>query len=317
MTRSVATLIMFATVCVAAPLLSSYYVGLLTEAAILALFAMSLDLLVGYLGLESLGHAAFFGIAAYVTGLLSLAGYHSIWVSLPAALFASCLLAALFGLIALRTIGPYFLIITMALGYLPLGLAIRWRSLTGGDDGLAGVGRPNFGLPISLTEPRAYLIFTWTICVAAALVLYLLGGSAFGLSLRGIKENPSRMEALGYNIWLHKYVAFVVAGTFAGISGVLYAYLNGFVSPYDMSIYRSAEALVAVILGGAGTLAGPALGAAIILMLRFTAGAVTDKWSLVLGLVYIVVVMFAPRGVLGLLAFRRPSKAFHEGARAD
>ncbi|MGE3148200.1 MAG: branched-chain amino acid ABC transporter permease [Pseudorhodoplanes sp.] len=286
-----------------APWLPTYYVGLLTEAAIVALFAMSLDLLVGFLALESLGHAAYFGMGAYIAGLLALAGFTNVWLILIAAALGAGALAAVFGVVALRASGPYFLIITMALSNLAWGLAIRWRALTGGDDGLAGVPRPDLMIPVSLNDTHNFFYFTLLICVLAAVALHIIGQSAFGQSLRGIKDSASRMEALGYNVWLHKYLAFVTAGLFAGVAGFLYAYYNSFVSPQELSVYRSAEALVAVILGGAGTLIGPAIGAILILFVRFTISIFTDKWALVLGTIYILVVLFAPRGILGM--FRR------------
>ena len=290
------------------PFLPSYYVGLLTEAAIVALFAMSLDLLVGYTGLDSLGHASFFGIAAYVCALMSLGGMNLFWSNLVLALVATVILAAIFGLLALRAVGPYFLIITMALGYLPFGLAIRWRSLTGGDDGLPNVPRPNLGIGIDLGDTYSYFLFCWIVCLICALILFFIGRSSFGQSLRGIKDSAERMEALGYNVWLHKYICFVISGVFAGVAGVLYTYYNGFVSPQEFSVLRSADALVAVILGGAGTLFGPAFGAVIILFVRFTAGAYTEYWAIFLGVLYIGVVMYMPRGIFGSVAALRSAR---------
>lgn len=278
-------------------LLPSYYLGLLTEGLILALFVMSLDLLIGYTGLESLGHAAFFGIGAYVSALLSLHQVENALVLIGAGAFAAAALSVVFGAVALRAIGPYFLIITLALGYLPWALAIRWRSLTGGDDGLPGIFRPNLGFGISLDSGEQYFTFVAVVFVVCAAVLAAIGRSSFGQSLRGIKESPTRMEALGYNVWQHKYLCFIIAAFFAGIAGALYGFYNGYVSPNDLSLYRSAEGMIAVILGGAGTLVGPALGAIVILLLRYTVGALTQYWGFVLGIIYIAVVLFAPRGI--------------------
>ncbi|MGE0733528.1 MAG: branched-chain amino acid ABC transporter permease [Alphaproteobacteria bacterium] len=277
--------------------LPSYYVGLITEALIIALFVMSLDLLAGFTGLESLGHAAFFGIGAYVSALLSLNGVDNMFVLIGAAMLVATITGAAFGAVALRAIGPYFLIITMALGYLPWALAIRWRGLTGGDDGLPGIMRPTLGFGISVDSVTNFFIFVVAVFAVCAVVLAIVGRSAFGRTLKGIKDNPSRMDALGYRIWLHKYVCFIIASAFAGIAGALFGFYNGFVSPMDLSVYRSAEALVAVILGGAGTLIGPAIGAVAILVLRFTVSAWTEYWGFVLGAIYILVVLFAPQGV--------------------
>lgn len=286
-----------------AGIVPSYYAGLLTEALIIALFVMSLDLLAGFTALESLGHAAFFGIGAYVAALLSLKGIDNVLLLIAIGAIAATALGAVFGAVALRAIGPYFLIITMALGYLPASLAIRWRSVTGGDDGLPGIMRPSAGFGISLDSTPSYFLFVVIVFLVCAFALAFLGRSSFGRTLRGIKDNPSRMEALGYRIWLHKYVCFVIASGFAGIAGAMYGFYNGFVSPNDLSVFRSAEALVAVILGGAGTLIGPAIGAGIILFLRFGVGAVTEYWGFVLGFIYIAVVLFAPQGVF--VAFRK------------
>lgn len=286
-----------------AGVLPSYYVGLITEALIIALFVMSLDLLAGFTGLESLGHAAFFGIGAYASALLSLNGVENALLLLGAALVMATVFGAVFGAIALRAIGPYFLIITMALGYLPWALGIRWRAVTGGDDGLPGIPRPSlFG--ISLESVNAYFVFVVCVFTLCTVGLIFIGRSGFGRTLRGIRDNPSRMEALGYRIWLHKYVCFVIASAFAGIAGALFGFYHGFVSPNDLSVYRSADALVAVILGGAGTLIGPAFGAVLMLFLRFLVGAKTEYWGFVLGLIYILVVLYAPRGIFAMLGQR-------------
>jgi len=193
--------------------------------------------------------------------------------------------------------------ITLALGMVVWGLAFRWVSMTKGDNGIAGVPRPELGLPWSMAAP---LPFFYVVLVAALLAWALLGllvRSPFGLTLQGIRESESRMRALGYNVWLHKYLAFVLSGAFAGFAGVFWAYYNGFVSPVDVQLVTSVETLLMVALGGPGTLAGPALGAALIVFLKNFVSVYTKRWLLILGAVYIGVILFAPRGVLG--AFRR------------
>jgi branched-chain amino acid transport system permease protein len=281
---------------VAIGMISTYYVGLMTEIFVFALFVMSLDLLVGFVGLDSLGHAAFFGLGAYVAGLLSLAGYENIVFVFAAVIVTGALLGMVFGAIALRAVGPYFLIITLALGYLPAALAIRWRRLTGGDDGLVIPGRPTLA-GISLDDPVNYFMFVSAILLLCVVLMAALGRSSFGYGLRGIKESPARMEALGYRIWLYRFTAFVIAAVFAAVAGALNAFYNTFVSPVDFGIERSFGGLVAVILGGAGTLIGPAIAAAVIMSLRHVVGAFTQHWALILGLFYIVVVLYAPRGL--------------------
>ncbi len=286
-----------------APLLSAYPLTLLTQAAIVAVLAMSLDVLLGYTGLPSLGHAAYFGVAAYAVGILTTDYQRGFLVCLLVGLVLATLTAAVFGLLAIRATGTYFLMITLALGMVVWGLAFRWVSMTKGDNGIAGVPRPDLGLPWNLTAPLPFFYFVLAAALVAWALLGLLVRSPFGLTLMGIRESESRMRALGYNVWLHKYLAFVLSGAFAGFAGVFWAYYNGFVSPVDVQLVTSVETLLMVALGGPGTLAGPALGAALIVFLKNFVSVYTKRWLLILGAVYIGVILFAPRGVLG--AFRR------------
>jgi branched-chain amino acid transport system permease protein len=286
-----------------APLLSAYPLTLLTQVAIVAILAMSLDVLLGYTGLPSLGHAAYFGVAAYAVGILATDYQRGFLTCLVAGLLLATLFAAVFGLLAIRASGTYFLMITLALGMVVWGLAFRWVSMTKGDNGIAGVPRPDLPLPWSLAAPLPFFYFALAGTLVAWALLGLLVRSPFGLGLMGIRESETRMRALGYNVWLHKYLAFVIAGAFAGLAGVLWAYYNGFVSPVDVQLVTSVETLLMVALGGPGTLAGPALGAAIIVFLKNFVSVYTKRWLLILGAVYIGVILLAPRGVLG--AFRR------------
>jgi branched-chain amino acid transport system permease protein len=286
-----------------APLLSAYPLTLLTQAAIVAILAMSLDVLLGYTGLPSLGHAAYFGVAAYAVGILATDYRRGFLTCLLAGLLLATLLAAVFGLLAIRASGTYFLMITLALGMVVWGLAFRWVSMTKGDNGIAGVPRPELPLPWSLASPLPFFYFALAATLVAWALLGLLVRSPFGLGLMGIRESETRMRALGYNVWLHKYLAFIIAGAFAGFAGVFWAYYNGFVSPVDVQLVTSVETLLMVALGGPGTLAGPALGAAVIVFLKNFVSVYTKRWLLILGAVYIGVILFAPRGVLG--AFRR------------
>jgi branched-chain amino acid transport system permease protein len=289
-----------------APLaLSSFHLGLLTKILILGLFAMSLNLILGYGGLPSLGHAAYFGIAAYTVGLLARGGLDNFWVASGAGLLAATVTAALFGLLALRTSGSYFLMITLALAQVLWGIAFGWRSLTGGDDGLPGVPRPAAGLPWSLADGVRFYYLVLVVFALATVFLWLIVHSPFGRALVGIRESERRMQVLGYNTWAHRYVAFVLAGGLAGVAGALFVYFNGFVSPADLSVVLSATALIMVILGGAGTLLGPAVGSGAIVLLENTISAYTQRWLLVLGLIYVGVTLFAPAGILGLRPPRR------------
>jgi branched-chain amino acid transport system permease protein len=289
-------------------LLSSYYLGLAIKVIIFALFAMSYDLLLGYTGLASLGHAAYFGMAAYTTGLLAVYLGWNVALAMPAGILMAAATAALFGLLSLRTRGSYFLMITLALAQVLWGIAFGWRSFTGGEDGLPNVPRPELGLPWSLTETIPFYYFVLAVAAIATVMLVRIVNSPFGHVLRGIRESETRMLALGYNVWRYKFAAFVLAGTFAGLAGCLYVYLNRYVSPGYVHVVMSAEVLLMTILGGAGTLFGPALGAAIIVLLENIISAHTERWLMLLGIVYVLVGMFAPNGIVGLVESYRKRK---------
>jgi branched-chain amino acid transport system permease protein len=284
-----------------APMLPSYPLTLLIQALISAIFAMSLDLLLGYTGLPSLGHAAYFGVAAYAVAILAVEAGAGFVTCLVAALVAAGVTAALFGVLAIRASGTYFLMITLALGMVIWGLAFRWVSMTKGDNGISGVSRPELALPWDLSEPLPFFYFVLVCTALAWLALGLLVRSPFGMSLKGIRESESRMRSLGYNVWLHKYLAFILSGLFAGFAGMLWAYYNGFVSPVDVQLVTSVEALLMVALGGSGTLVGPAIGAVLIVFLKNFVSVYTKRWLLILGAVYIGVILFAPRGIVGAL----------------
>jgi branched-chain amino acid transport system permease protein len=304
------TLVLFGAVALLALpyVLSTYHLGLVVQMMIFALFAMSLDLLIGYGGMPSLGHAAYFGISAYTTGLLALRLGLNVWLALPAGVILAALTAMLFGVLALRTRGSYFLMITLALSQVAWGIAFGWRSLTGGDDGLPDIPRPTLGLhfPWSLADGIPFYYFTLLLVALAIFLLVRIVASPFGYALRGIRESETRMLALGYNVWRYKFAAFVLAAVFAGLAGCLYAYYNRFVSPDYLHVARSAEVLLMVILGGAGTLIGPAVGAVLIVLLENVVSAYTERWLLLLGIIYVLVSLFAPNGLIGLLRDLRP-----------
>jgi len=199
--------------------------------------------------------------------------------------------------------------ITLALAQVLWGIAFGWRGLTGGDDGLPGIPRPAAGLPLSLADGRRFYYLVLLCFVASVAVLALVTRSPFGRALVGIRESARRMEVLGYDTWRYKYVAFVLAGLLAGLAGNLFVYYNGFVSPAYLSIVFSAAALIMVILGGAGTLLGPVLGSAVIVYLENLVSAYTQRWLLVLGLVYVAVTLFVPEGLAGLLRRRKTEAA--------
>ncbi len=293
-----------AALAVVAPLLPAYPLTLLTQALIVGILAMSLDLLLGYSGMPSLGHAAYFGVGAYAVAIMTTERQVGLIGCLVVGILLATLTAAIFGLLAIRAAGTYFLMITLALGMVVWGLAFRWVSLTKGDNGISGVPRPTLlGLELITAVPFFYF------CLVSAAVAWVLMGllvvSPFGLGLRGIRGSESRMQALGYNVWLHKYMAFVLSGAFAGFAGTLWAYYNGFVSPNDVQLVTSVETLLMVALGGPGTLIGSMLGAGLIVFLRNFVSVYTKRWLLILGGVYIGVILFAPTGIVGALRGRR------------
>lgn len=281
-------------------LFSNYYVGLATQIFIMAIFAMSLDILVGHTGLPSMGHAAYYGVAAYATGFLCLAGVKNFWLVIVLGMGLGGLAAAFFGLLALRARGPYFMLITLALSQVLWGIAFKWRSLTKGDDGLPGIGRPDIGLGIDLKPDLYFYYFTVAIFLIVVVALFILLNSPFGYTLRGIRESESRMKALGYPVWLYKYASFIFAGIFAGISGVLWVYYSGFVNPSYFAVDLSVKALLMLILGGSGSLFGPLIGTGIIVLLENLVSGFTERWSLVLGIVYVTVIMLFSEGIFSV-----------------
>ncbi len=291
-----------AVVAALAPFASSYAIILLTHALIFAILAMSVDLLLGYTGLPSLGQAAYLGVGAYLTAILA-AQFHfgldaTFWVVIVLGLAMGAATAAFFGLFAIRSTGVYFLMITLALGMCVWGLAYRWNSVTGGDNGIVMPPRPKFGIDLSNDVTYFYLVFAFFVASLAA--LYAVVRSPFGRSLVGIRENELRMRILGYNTWLHKYIAFVIAGAFGGIAGVLWAHTNGLVSPEDVILATSVDALLMVVLGGPGTLVGAGIGAAVVVFLREYLSTLVPWWQYVLGGVYVLTILYLPGGLMGL-----------------
>lgn len=294
----------------ASRVLSPYWVSLLTEALIWALFAMSLDILMGYAGLPSLGHAAFYGMGAYVAAVYYLRVGPDLWTCLALGVVSAALLALLFGLLVLRTTGVYFLMITLALAQVVWGIAYSWRSVTNGDDGLRGIKREGLSVgPLDLGTTGDYFLFALGVFVVATALMLVIVRSPFGYALQGIRDSSERMDALGYHVWLFKLVAFVVAGAFAGLAGVLFAFNKSHVSPEVLSVVPSAEVMLMVIFGGAASLFGPILGAFAIVFLSYWVSDLTERWNLILGIIYVLVVVFAPNGMLGLWQRTRTTEA--------
>jgi branched-chain amino acid transport system permease protein len=283
------------------PFYTSYWVTLLTQMLIFAILAMSLDILLGYTGLSSFGHAGFFGVAGYVTAILTTRYQMGFLICLISGVAVPVVISMIFGFLVAHATGVYFLTITLALGMVLWGLAFRWVSMTGGDNGISGIVRPDIGLPVLLKDPLTFYYFILVFFLISLIMMAVLVRSPFGHSLKGVRESESRMRVLGYHSWLHKYLGYVVAAAFAGFAGVFWAYFNGFISPYDMDLNASIEILLMVILGGPGTLIGPALGAGIIVFLKNFISAYTQRWLLILGTIYILTILYAPQGLMNLL----------------
>ena len=286
------------------PLVSpSYILSLLIEVLVFGIFAMSLDLLMGYTGPVSFGHAAYFGLGAYLVGYISKGYSSNLLITVPLVLAAVAMVAWLVGLLALRTSGIYFLMITLAFSQMLFGLAIKWTPITGGSDGLAGVPRPMIGLGDLTwsfgTNFRYYYLVLFAFW-GSWWLLQRLVASPFGHTLRGIKENEERMAALGYDTRRFKVAAFVISGVFAGGAGRLFSHFNFHVGPEFLYWTMSGQVLIMVIVGGTGTLTGPVLGAALVRLLPSYVSSYTDRWQTIMGLVFMAFVLFAREGIISL-----------------
>jgi branched-chain amino acid transport system permease protein len=281
--------------------LPTYPLSVLTEILIFTLFAMSLNILLGYAGLPSLGHSAFFGTGGYAVGLL--AKYYGVPVPLALliAVVAGIVVALITGPFVLRTHGAYFLILTLSLTQVLFGIVWLWRKVTGGDDGLPGIPTPKIPFLVGRISDTAnfYYLALIVVGVAIAAIAWIVR-SPFGLALIGIRENERYLEGLGYPTWRIKYVAYALAGGFGALAGGLFAYFKGFVGPGQISWLLAGEGMVMVILGGAGTFWGPAIGALLVLLLRYEVSAFTQRWVMILGIVFILNVLLLPQGIVRL-----------------
>jgi branched-chain amino acid transport system permease protein len=275
---------------------NAYYINIASQILLYGVFALALNVLVGYGGLVSLGHAGLFAIAGYTAALLLEAGHGHLVADL-AALLVVVLTAAVFGVLALRATGIGFLMITLALGQILWGIAYRWADLTHGDNGVNVSGRPApFG--INLADASSFYFATLVVFLAAVLAMALFVRSPFGASLRGTRDQPRRMNALGYDVWLIRFVAFLFSGFWTGVAGLLFIYYNEFISPQVAALTTSAEALLMVISGGAATLLGPIAGAAIVVIMKNVVSAYVVRWNMVLGVIFVIIISFMPEGLV-------------------
>jgi branched-chain amino acid transport system permease protein len=282
------------------PLLFSTYIQtVITRFLIFGLFALGYNLAFGYTGLLSLGHAAFFGAGGYSVAVLKLR-YSSdlFWIGAPLGIVVATLIALLFGFVALRVSGVYFLLVTFALGQLLLSVAwnVKWLN-SPGMQGISGLSLPSLGFDINLGTTSFYylVLLIFAICF---FVLYHVAHSPFGRALAGIREGEARMQSLGYNTWLYKYLAFVISGIFAGVAGVLFGYYNYLISPTHLGVGTSFLPMVMTIIGGIGTLSGPVIGAALLVFVEHFASILTpDRWPLILGGMFVLAIMFTREGI--------------------
>ena len=274
----------------------TYYVNVASQILIYAIFALGVNVLAGYAGLVSLGHAGLFGIAAYGGAKLMSAGHGQVVVTVGG-LALTLVAAAVFATLSLRATGLGFVMITVALGQIVWGVAYRWISLTNGDNGISISGRPRpFGL--SLASPAGFYWATFVVFLAAVASMAILVASPFGASVRGTRDQARRMNALGYHVWMIRFLAFLFSGFWSGVAGILYLYYNQFVSPQMVALTASAEVLLMVISGGTATLLGPIVGAGLVVVMKNVASAYIERWNFVLGAIFVAIVVFMPDGLV-------------------
>jgi branched-chain amino acid transport system permease protein len=273
--------------------ISSYYVSLISIVFISAILASSINMLAGDANLVSLGHAGIAAAAGYGLAWASRQGF-DLWGQLAVAGIMTVVTSVIYGLISMRTRGIFFLMVTLAAGMVCYGIAFRWSSVTGGDNGLTGISRP-----AGLASYWQFYFFVLAVFVIVTIALVITSRSPFGLAMRGIRDSETRMRSLGYNVPNYKFVAVFLSGIVAGIAGVLTVWQFEFISPSAGGFDKSAMVMVMVIIGGIGTLFGPLLGAALVVSIEQVLSTYVDRWPMILGALFIIVVIFAPQGLDG------------------
>ena len=286
-------------------LLSDFWLFIAIEILAFALYAISFNLLMGYGGMLSFGHAAFFGVGAYAGAILAKkAGITSIGAFLlvmPFSALAAALAAVIIGFFSVRRSGIYFAMLTFAFQMLLFTVALKAGGLTGGDDGLTGL-RP----PGALASASVYYYFALAWVLPSVFALQGLVRSPFGLTLRAVRNNALRVQYAGVDVRRHQLITFVIAGAFAGLAGALFAFSSGNVFPGWLNWTASATPIVMAVLGGVQSFLGPAIGAAVYVLLEVTISGSTEYWPLFMGLIIMLLVLVMPRGIAGLFAGRRP-----------
>ena len=273
-----------------------YYLNVSSQILYYAIFALGLNILAGYAGLVSLGHAGLFGIAAYTTGYMLQQGFGH-----PAAIIGALIMGmasmALYAVLSLRATGIGFIMITLALGEIIWGLAYRWTSITGGDNGINLHGRPHpFGTAID--TPASFYYTTLTVFLLSVAIMMVFVRSPLGAALMGTRDQPRRMNALGYHVWAIRFWACMFSGLLTAVSGILFVYYTQFISPQAVDLTSSAEVLLMVISGGAGTLLGPIVGAALVIVVKSVVSGFIERWNMLLGAIFVFIVILMPEGLV-------------------
>jgi len=273
-----------------------FYINMASQVLIYALFALSINLMLGYGGMVSLGHAAYLGVAGYTCILLVTAGYNQLGAAVIAVLFSTAF-AGLFGVLSLRAPGLGFIMITLAIGQIIWGIAYRANALTGGDNGMSFPARPMpFGFDIR--DAKSFYYFTLIVFALSFFFLWRFSRSPFCASLMGAKEQPRRMRMLGHNVWLIQLLTFILAGFWGSVASILFVYYSLFLSPHALALQQSAEILLMAILGGASSLTGPIVGAAIITLIKNVISTYVERWNTLLGAIFVIVIIFMPYGLV-------------------
>jgi branched-chain amino acid transport system permease protein len=275
-------------------MVDSFFIDIASQALLFGLFALSINLVSGYGGMVTLGQAALFGTAGYAFAILVTKYTVSLWPAFFLALVVTVVASAFFGLLASRARDVYFLMITLAEGMVVWGIAERWSSLTGGDNGITGVPRPEFAL-----EYWTFYYFVLAVVALCTILIYCIVNSSFGLSLKGMRESESRMAPLGYNVVLHKVLAFTISGLFAGVGGLLLSMYNNFIAPPSVYVTQSAQGLLMSILGGIASLSGAFIGSTIVVTISNYVSSYIERWPTLLGVIFVVVILLAPDGITG------------------
>lgn len=295
-TRAALAAVLVALVTVPLWVPGAYYISVCSQILIYAIFALAIDVLIGYAGLVSLGHAGLFSLAAYTVAASLGAGLgHATAIIL--AFVVTLAGTAVFAGLSLRTTGVGFIMITLALGQILWGLAYRWVSITGGDNGISVASRPApFGFKLDTSSHFYYA--TLVVFAVAVIAVRIFVNSPFGASLKGTRDQPRRMNALGYHVWLIRFYACMFSGFLSAVAGILFVYYTEFISPPTVQLGASAEGVLMAISGGSGTLLGPIVGAALVEIIKNVASAYIARWNMMLGIIFVAIVIFMPEGLV-------------------